>query len=329
MKRVWATSLAVAGMALALQAASQQAIAQQGAFPTKPARMIFGFAPGGSGDLAARLLAEKATAVFGQHVSMENRTGANGMIAAEAIAKSPADGYSVLYCTTGNMTIITELPGTNLAVNPATQLMGLSQMLRSTFGLVVGKDSPWKSTKDIIDAARAQPGTVSYASPGVGSVQHLSGELLSQKAGIKMIHVPYRGSQAAIQDLATGRTGFSITNLGDVIGHVRQGTLRLIALGDPLGRQFFPDAPMIGDTVPGFETYAWFGLCGPTGTAPAAIKRWEEAMKATVEDPAISKRLLDNGMVPAFADSATLNKTIDENRRTYRAVIQAAGIKAE
>mgnify|MGYP003335444143 CR=1 FL=1 len=116
---------------------------------------------------------------------------------------------------------------------------------------------------------------------------------------------------------------------GDVIGHVRQGTLRLIALGDPLGRQFFPDAPMIGDTVPGFETYAWFGLCGPTGTAPAAIKRWEEAMKATVEDPAIAKRLLDNGMVPAFADSATLNKTIDENRRTYRAVIQAAGIKAE
>ena len=107
------------------------------------------------------------------------------------------------------------------------------------------------------------------------------------------------------------------------------GPLRLIALGDPLGRQFFPDAPMIGDTVPGFETYAWFGLCGPTGTAPAAIKRWEEAMKATVEDPAIAKRLLDNGMVPAFADSATLNKTIDENRRTYRAVIQAAGIKAE
>lgn len=328
MKRLWTVTLAAAGCALATGLALQ-VLAQQPAFPTKPIRMIFGFAPGGSGDLAARLLADVATRTLGQHVVVENRTGANGMIAAEAIAKSPPDGYSVLYCTTGNMTIITELPGTKLAVNPATELVGLSQMLRSTFGLVVGKDSPWKTTQDIIDAARAKPGTVSYASPGVGSVQHLSGELLSQKTGIKMIHVPYRGSQAAIQDLASGQTGFSITNLGDTIPHIRQGTLRLIALGDPLGRQFFPDAPMIGDVVPGFETYAWFGLCGPVGLPPAVIKRWEEAVKATVEDPVVSKKLLDNGMVPAFADSATLIKTMEENRKGYREVIRAAGIKAE
>lgn len=328
MKKLWTVTLAVAGCALAA-GLSWQAAAQQPAFPTKPIRMLFGFAPGGSGDLAARLLADVSTRTLGQHVVMENRTGANGMIAAEAIARSPADGYNVLYCTTGNMTIITELPGTKLAVNPATELMGLSQMLRSTFGLVVGKDSPWKTTQDIIDAARAKPGTVSYASPGVGSVQHLSGELLSQKTGIKMIHVPYRGSQAAIPDLASGQTGFSITNLGDTIPHIRQGTLRLIALGDPLGRQFFPDAPMIGDVVPGFETYAWFGLCGPVGLPPAVVKRWEGAVKATVEDPAVSKKLLDNGMVPAFADSATLIKTMEENRRGYREVIRAAGIKAE
>lgn len=328
MKKRWTATLAAAGGMLAIGLA-WQVVAQQPAFPTKPIRMIFGFAPGGSGDLAARLLADVATKTLGQHVLMENRTGANGMIAAEAIAKSPPDGYNMLYCTTGNMTIITELPGTKLAVNPATELMGVSQMLRSTFGLVVGKDSPWKTTKDIIDAARAKPGTVSYASPGVGSVQHLSGELFSQKTGVKMIHVPYRGSQAAIQDLASGQTGFSITNLGDTIPHIRQGTLRLIALGDPLGRQFFPDAPMIGDTVPGFETYAWFGLCGPVGLPPTVIKRWEEAVKATVEDPTVSKKLLDNGMVPAFADSAALNKTMEENRRGYREVIRAAGIKAE
>ena len=280
--------------------------------------MIFGFAPGGSGDLAARLLADVATRTLGQHVVMENRTGANGMIAAEAIAKSAPDGHSVLYCTTGNMTIITELPGTKLAVNPATELVGLSQMLRSTFGLVVGKDSPWKTTKDIIEAARAKPGTVSYASPGVGSVQHLSGELLSQKTGIKMIHVPYRGSQAAIQDLASGRTGFSITNLGDTIPHIRQGTLRLIALGDPLGRQFLPrcaddrrrpcraSRPMPGSA---------------SAVRSACRRRWSSAgrkrSRPSVEDPRVSKKLLDNGMVPAFADSAALNKTMEENRRGY------------
>lgn len=311
--------------AIALQTAG----AQQPAFSDRPIRMIFGFAPGGSGDMAARLLADVATKVLGQRVVVENRTGANGMIAAEAIARSPADGHNVLFCTTGNMTIITELPGVQLSVNPATELMGIGQLLRSTFGLVVGKESPYRSTQELVAAARANPGKISYATPGVGSVQHLSSELLSQKLGIKMIHVPYRGSQAAMQDLISGRTDFSITNLGDVIGHIRSGSLRLLALGDPLGKRFFPDAPMISDVAPGFETYAWFGLCGPTGMPAAIVKRWEEAIKAAVEDPAVSQRLLDNGMVPAFADAAALARTMEENRRGYREVIRAANIKAE
>ena len=322
--------IAIALVALTLAAmAPRSAESQQTTFPDRPIRMIFGFAPGGSGDLAARLLADVASRVLGQRVVVENRTGANGMIAAEAIARSPADGYSVLFCTTGNMTIITELPGTKLSVDPATELAAVGQLLRSTFGLVVRQQSPWRTTQDVIDAARAKPGTLTFASAGVGSVQHLSGELLAQKTGTKMVHVPYRGSQAAMLDITSGQTDFMITNLGDVIPHIRQGTLRLIALGDPLGRQFFPDAPMIGDVVPGFETYAWFGLCGPVGLPPAVIKRWEEAVKATVEDPVVSKKLLDNGMVPAFADSATLIKTMEENRKGYREVIRAAGIKAE
>jgi tripartite-type tricarboxylate transporter receptor subunit TctC len=303
--------------------------AQQPTFPDRPIRMVFGFAPGGSGDLAARLLADVASRVLGQRVVVENRTGANGMIAAEAIARSPADGLSVLFCTTGNMTIITELPGTKLAVNPATELSGVSQLLRSTFGLVVRQQSPWRTTQDVIAAARANPGKLTYASPGVGSVQHLSGELLSQKTGISMVHVPYRGSQAAILDITSGQTDFMITNLGDVIPHIRQGTLRLIALGDPLGRQFFPDAPMIGDVVPGFETYAWFGLCGPIGLPAAVVKRWEEAVRAAVDDPEVKRKLLDNGMVPAFQDAAGLNRTMEENRRGYREVIRAANIRAE
>ena len=323
-------SLATIVVSLALGCfAVQPAQAQQPAFPDRPIRMGYGFAAGGSGDIAARLLADVATKVLGQQVVVENRTGANGMIAAESIAHSPADGHNVLFCTTGNMTIITELPGTQLPVNPATELIALSQLLRSTFGLVVSKNSPWRTTQDLINDARANPGKISYASPGVGSVQHLSSELLSQKAGLKMIHVPYRGSQAALPDLVSGRTGFSLTNLGDVINHVRQGQLRLIALGDPLGRQFFPEAPMISETVPGFETYAWFGLCGPKGMRPAVIKRWEEAVKAAVEDPAVSKKLLDNGMVPAFQDAAGLTRTMEENRKNYREIIKAANIRAE
>jgi len=315
---------------LALAAmAGRWAEAQQATFPDRPIRMVFGFAPGGSGDLAARLLADVASKVLGQRVVVENRTGANGMIAAEAIARSPADGHSVLFCTTGNMTIITELPGTKLSVDPATELSAVGQLLRSTFGLVVRQQSPWRTTQDVIDAAHAKPGTLTFASPGVGSVQNLSGELLSQKTKTTMVHVPYRGSQAAILDITSGQTDFMITNLGDVIPHIRQGTLRLIALGDPLGRQFFPDAPMIGDVVPGFETYAWFGLCGPRGLPPTVVRRWEEAIRAAVNDPEVSRKLLDNGMVPAFQDAAGLARTMDENRRGYREVIRAANIRAE
>jgi tripartite-type tricarboxylate transporter receptor subunit TctC len=305
------------------------ATAQQPALSDRPIRMLYGFAAGGSGDLAARLLADVASKELGQRVVVENRTGANGMIAAEAAARGPTDGSNVLFCTTGNMTIVTELPGAQLPINPATDLIGIGQLLRSTFGLVVSKDSPYRTIQDLIADARANPGKVSYATPGIGSVQHLSTELLGQKIGAQMVHVPYRGSQAALQDLLANRTSFSITNLGDVISHIRSGSLRLLALGDPLGKRFFPEAPMIAEVVPGFETYAWFGLCGPTGMPDAVVKRWEKAIKAAVDDPTVSQKLLDNGMVPAFADSAALKKTMEENRRNYREVIRAANIKAE
>lgn len=317
------------GLALPTFGVALIALTLNTATAQQPVRMLYGFAAGGSGDLAARLLADVASKELGQRVVVENRTGANGMIAAEGAARGPTDGSNVLFCTTGNMTIVTELPGAQLPINPATDLIGIGQLLRSTFGLVVSKDSPYRSVQDLVADARANPGKVSFATPGVGSVQHLSTELLGQKIGAKMVHVPYRGSQAALQDLLANRTSFSITNLGDVISHIRSGQLRLLGLGDPLGKRFFPDAPMIAEVVPGFETYAWFGLCGPKGMPDAVVQRWEKAIKAAVEDPTVSQKLLDNGMVPAFADSAALKKTMDENRRNYREVIRAANIKAE
>ncbi|MDO8973775.1 tripartite tricarboxylate transporter substrate binding protein [Reyranella sp.] len=327
-RRMLSLALPTFGVAL-IALTLNTATAQQPALSDRPIRMLYGFAAGGSGDLAARLLADVASKELGQRVVVENRTGANGLIAAEGAARGPTDGSNVLFCTTGNMTIVTELPGAQLPINPATDLIGIGQLLRSTFGLVVSKDSPYRSVQELVADARANPGKVSYATPGVGSVQHLSTELLGQKIGAQMVHVPYRGSQAALQDLLANRTSFSITNLGDVISHIRSGSLRLLALGDPLGKRFFPDAPMIADVVPGFETYAWFGLCGPTGMPDAVVKRWEKAIKAAVDDPTVSQKLLDNGMVPAFADSAALKKTMEENRRNYREVIRAANIKAE
>lgn len=301
----------------------------QAEFPDRPVRMLYGFAPGGSGDIAARLLADTISPMLSQRIVVENRTGANGMVAAEAAATSPPDGHTVLFCTTGNMTIITELPDTRLTVNPAKDLMGLGMMARTTFGLVVAPNSPWHSINDILAEARRRPGQLSYASPGIGSVQHLAGELLKQRTGTEMIHVPYRGSQPALLDIVGGRISFTITNLGDTIGQIRNGGLRLIGLGDPLAQTFFPETPLIARDVPEFETYAWFGLCAPRGMQAAAVTQWESALRQAVEDPRVREKLTENGLVPSFADSTGLNRLMEENRATFRGVIRAANIRAQ
>lgn len=313
-------------LAAALLLASGSAQAE---FPDRPVRMLYGFAPAGSGDIAARLLADTISPMLGQRVVVENRTGANGMVAAEAAATSPADGHTVLFCTTGNMTIITELPDTRLPVNPAKDLMGIGMMARTTFGLVVAPNSPWQGVSDIVAEARRRPGQISYASPGVGSVQHLAGELLKQQTGTDMIHVPYRGSQPALLDLVSGRIGFTITNLGDTIGQIRNGGLKLIGLGDPLAQTFFPETPLIAQDVPGFQTYAWFGLCAPRGMPASTIAQWETVLRRAVEDPTVRNKLMENGLVPSFLDSAGLNRLMEENRATFRAVIRAANIRAQ
>jgi tripartite-type tricarboxylate transporter receptor subunit TctC len=295
----------------------------------QPVRMLYGFAAGGSGDLAARLLADVASKELGQRVVVENRTGANGMIAAEGAARGPTDGSNVLFCTTGNMTIVTELPGAQLPINPATDLIGIGQLLRSTFGLVVSKDSPYRSVQDLVADARANPGKVSFATPGVGSVQHLSTELLGQKIGAKMVHVPYRG-------LAGGAAG-SARQPDELLDHQprrrdQPHPLRTVA---PAGtgrsaRQAL--LPRCADDRRGGAGLRDLCLVRPVrsqGDAGCGRRALGKAIKAAVDDPTVSQKLLDNGMAPAFADSATLKKTMDENRRNYREVIRAANIKAE
>jgi len=298
-------------------------------FPDRPIRMLYGFPPGGSGDIIARLLAAGMTPIIGQRIVVENRTGANGALAGEATARSPADGHTVLLCSTGNMTIAAELPGAQLPLDPARDLTGIAMVARTTYGFVVPRGSRWRSVGEIVAAARARPGELSYASPGIGSVQHLSTEYLKQRMGVDIVHVPYRGSAPAVLDLLSGRTDFLITNLGDMMAHIQSGDLRLLALGDPMGRRFFPKAPFVADDVPGFETVGWFALCGPSGLPAAVTDRWEEAVRRVLEDAAVQQKLLDNGLVASFRDTQTVNRTMNESRRTFREIIRAADIRAE
>jgi tripartite-type tricarboxylate transporter receptor subunit TctC len=296
--------------------------------PDRPVRVMVGFPAGGAGDLTARISAEMAAARFGQQAIVENRTGANGMIAAEAVARSGTDGMTVLLCPMGTMTISPNLPGQRLPVDVTTELVPVGNLAFSTYGLVVAANSPHRDLASLLAAARAQPGRLSFASAGIGSAQHLSGELLKKMAGLDVVHVPYRGATPAIVDLIGGRVDFFITNLADMAGQIRDGSLRLLAVADDAGHPGFP-APPISSVVPGFSVAGWFGLCAPRGMPAEAIAAWAAALETGTSRPEWRQRLLDNGLTPGFEGPEALARRMAANRAQFRELIQGAGIRAE
>lgn len=303
-------------------------LAARAEFPDRPLRVLVGFPAGGAGDLTARTIAEMATAVLGQSAVVENRTGANGAIVADAVAHGTPDGYTVLECPMGTMTIAPNLPGQHLPVDVVAEMVPVANLALSTYGLVVAADGPYRSTAQLLAAARAQPGKLTFASAGIGSAQHLAGELLKRMARLDVVHVPYRGGAPAIVDLLGHRVDFFITNLADVSGQLRDGALRLLAVADEVGHPGYP-APRISAEVPGFSISGWFAVCGPRAMPAEAVAAWTRALREGLAMPNFRQRLLDNGLTPNFEDQATLQARMDANRRTFRELIQAANIRAE
>lgn len=300
----------------------------QAEFPERPLRLISGFAAGGASDLISRLVAEAASPLLGQRIVVENRTGANGAIGAAETVRAGADGYAAFQCPMSTLAIAPQLQGATLPLDPGVELVPVANLALSSYGLVVKADGPYRSVADLLAAARARPGRITFASAGVGSAQHLSGELLKRLAGVDMVHVPYRGAAPAIVDILGGRTDFMITNLGDAARQIQAGELRLLAQGDPSRFPLFPDVPRIADTVPGFEVTGWFGICVPRGTPAAAIRRWAAALRQAMADPALVRRLQDAGFTPQFEDTETFARRLEHDRRTWREVIRQGSIRA-
>lgn len=291
-------------------------------------RILSGFAPGGTSDLTARFIAEGIGTALGQRPVVENRTGANGFIAAEAVARGPVDGSVVLQCAMGGMTISPELPGAVLPIDPGTDLVPIANMALSTYGVVASARGPFRVLGEVVAAARARPGTISYASAGVGSAQHLTGARLEAMAGIEMVHVPYRGAAPAALDVIAGRADLLITNLGDVIRQIQGGELRLLALGDAQGVPEFASAPRLADTVPGLEVVGWFGLCGPKNMNPQMVRSWAAATERALQDPTLQRRLLENGLTPTFEGPEAFAARITRERAMWGETIRRANIRA-
>lgn len=298
----------------------------QAAFPEKPLRIVSGYAAGGASDLISRYIAEAVAPILGQRVVVENRTGVNGVIGAEAVARGAPDGHTVFQCPMSTLSITPQLIGVNVPLDPGVELVPIANMALSSYGLVVASGSPYRNLADILAAARAKPGQVTFGSPGPGSAQHLSGEMLKRLGKVDMQHVPYRGASLAIIDIIGGRIDFMIGNLGDVAKQVQSGQLRLLAQGDGNRSAAFPDLPRIADTVPGFEVIGWFGLCGPKGMPAEALARWDEAVRKALQDPAMLKRLTDGGFTPLYEGPAAFARRLEADRRRWKEVIQAGNV---
>lgn len=272
------------------------ALAQPEAWPNKPLKLIVPFAPGGTSDILARNLGERLQAALKQTVVVENKAGAGGVIGADSVAKSPADGYTLLLGT-----IATH------AINPALQPKMPYDAVRDfapvfligniSNVLLVGAAQPYKSARDVIAAAKAKPGDLVFGSPGQGTSQHLSGETLKLMAGIDMTHVPYKGSGPAVQDLIAGQIPMTMDTALVALPHIQSGKIRALAVTSGKRTAVLPDVPTLAESgVPGFDVSSWQAIFVPAGTPPAIVARLNAELATIVAQPEMKAKLAALGV---------------------------------
>ncbi len=294
------------------------------AWPTRPVRLVVGFTAGSSTDITARIFAQAFSQAWGQPVVVENIPGQGGAIGVDRVAKSPADGYTLMWAGNGAITIVPTLQ--QVGFDPLKDLVSICATLAMGSVFVVAKDSPWRSLADVIAAAKAQPGSIAYGTPGVGTPQHVAVEMLGRLAGIRMEHIPYRGANLA--DVMNGVLPLGVQNAGAAIPFVREGRVRGIAISTLARSANLPDLPTVAEQgFPGFEALSWFGLMAPAGTPrPIIDKVHAEAMRV-LADTDQQSRFATMGLDPMGTTPAAMHALIAADLPKWAKVIAEAGIK--
>jgi len=320
------TFIAAAGAACA--AASGLAFAQD-AYPSRPIRLIVGYAPGGSADMAARLLAERLGAELKQPVIVENRAGAGGNIGGEAVARAAADGYTLLMAAAAQIVVNPSLYP-KMSFSPVKDLAPISLVQNEHNLMVVHPSVPAKNLKEFIAYAKANPDKVSFASPGNGTPAHLAGELMNQMAGLKMLHVPYKGTGPAMADLLAGNVTLAIDNMPPYLPQVKAGKLRALAVASLERAKAAPDIPTIAESgLPGYSVSAWKGLMAPAGTPRPVIARLHEAVVKALASPELQKRMIETGAEPVGNTPEQFGAFIQEESRKWSALVKSTGTVLE
>jgi tripartite-type tricarboxylate transporter receptor subunit TctC len=317
--------LHLAAGAAALPAVSRIAWAQT--YPTRPVRIIVGFAAGGPTDILARLMGQWLSERLGQQFVIENRPGGGGNIATEAVVKASQDGYTLLMVASSNAINATLYEKLNF--NFIRDIAPVATIIRAPQILVVNPSVPAKSVPEFIAYAKANPGKINMASGGTGTPPHLAGELFKMMAGVDLIHVPYRGNGPAFNDLIGGQVQVMFPSPVGLLEYIQAGKLRALAVTTATRSEALADLPTVGDFVPGYEASGWFGVGAPRNTPSEIIDKLNKEINAALADPKLKTRLADFGGTPLVVSPADFGRLIAEETEKWGNVIRALNIKAE
>ena len=296
-------------------------------YPTRPVRLLVGYPAGGGMDTIARLLAPELAKALGQPFIIENRPGASGGVAAEALAAAPADGYVLMVAESGTLA----LPAVNpkVSFDPVRQFAPVGGICILPMVFVVHPDFPARNTQELIATLKASPGKYSYASPGVGTLQHLSFELFRRAAGVSALHVPYKGANAMMPDLMSGQVSIGVLSATATQGPAKAGKIRALAVTSLKRLPIAPEWPTLAETLPGFQAAPSVFLVAPAGTPAAVIQRVAGPTRAAVASKALEESFAKQGATPTPSSPQELGAQIADEVRRWAAVVRDAGIKVE
>src|SRR4051812_6820046 len=303
--------------------------AQAQTWPAKPIRMLVPFPPGGGVDYAARIVGKHLSDRLGQPVLIDNRAGANGIIALEALKNAPADGYTLGTVSNGPL-VINPSMYLKLPYDPVRDFVAIGRLVNFPLLLVAHPSLPAKSVAELIALAKAKPGALTYSSPGVGNGSHLAGELFASMANINVVHVPYKGTAPAATALLAGDVSLAFSSIPTVLPHVRAGKLRALAVGDAERLPSLPEYPTIAESgLPGYEAFSWAGVIAPAGTPQEVIKRVNAELGQILRRKPIVEQLAAEGTIPVPDTPEEFNAYIKNELIKWAAIVKLANIKPE
>jgi tripartite-type tricarboxylate transporter receptor subunit TctC len=314
---------------LALAAATLATGAFAQAWPSKAVRIVVPFPPGGGTDIIARETSQTVAAATGWTFIVDNTPGAGGNLGVDAVAKSPADGYTIVLGQTSNLAINPTLYS-KLPYDPQKDLAPIVLLADAPLVVVTGANSPYKTLADAVNAAKAKPGGVNFASPGNGTVAHLTSELFQKAAAVKTQHVPYKGANQALTDVISGNVELYMSSVPTLLGHIRQGKLRALAVTSAKRVDDLPNVPTINESgYKGFNAVTWFGLLAPAGTPKDIVARLNAEFNKALQQSALRKRLGDEGADPVGGTPEQFASLIKDDITRWGKIVKDSGAKVD